>query len=123
MTKYVTMQEIRAKRPVNEAKVRKFRDEMLIANSAARLAEIRKSLKMTQRQLAKVIGVDQSNISRLERGNFFTIEFSTLQRYVAALGGEVEVHARFGENSLLLLDSEYEKALTKKGSKKPRHRK
>jgi transcriptional regulator with XRE-family HTH domain len=123
MARYVTLEEVVRKRPVNEGRVKRLKNQLLVRNSAARLAELRKSLNLTQKELAKKVGVDQSHVSRIESGNFFELEFSTLERYIEALGGKIEVRARFGENSLLLLDSKGEKTLKRTLKKKPRHRK
>ena len=121
MARYVTLEEVVSKRPVNERRVKRLKNQLLVRNSAARLAELRKSLNLTQIELAKRVGVDQAHVSRIESGNFFELEFSTLERYIEALGGKIEVRARFGENSLLLLDSKGEKNLKKTLKKKPRH--
>ncbi|MFM8502694.1 MAG: helix-turn-helix domain-containing protein [Actinomycetota bacterium] len=121
MARYVTLEEVVSKRPVNERRVKRLKNQLLVRNSAARLAELRKSLNLTQIELAKRVGVDQAHVSRIESGNFFELEFSTLERYIEALGGKIEVRARFGENSLLLLDSKGEKNLKKSLKKKPRH--
>jgi transcriptional regulator with XRE-family HTH domain len=123
VARYVTLEEVVRKRPVNEGRVKRLTNQLLVRNSAARLAELRKSLNLTQKELAKRVGVDQAHVSRIESGNFFELEFSTLERYIEALGGKIEVRARFGENSLLLLDSKGEKHLKKTLKKKPRHRK
>jgi len=113
MSKFLTLEQILTKRPVNEARTKKLKNQVIMRHTGARLAEIRKSLKITQKALAKRVGIDQSNISRIELGKFSRLELNTLQKYIQALGGEVEVHTRFGSNLVLLKDSEYEKALKK----------
>ena len=113
MSKSLTLEQVLTKRPVNEARTKKLKNQVIMRHTGARLAEIRKSLKITQKALAKRVGVDQSNISRIELGKFSRLELNTLQKYIQALGGEVEVHARFGSNLVLLKDSEYEKTLKK----------
>lgn len=104
--KNITMKEIRAKRPVNEARVRKLRDSILRQSRAIRLSEFRKSLELTQNDLAELLGVDQSNISRIERGKFSNTEVGTLQAYIEALGGTLEIHARMGSKSHKLIDGD-----------------
>jgi hypothetical protein len=48
--------------------------------------------------------MDQGDISRLEgRASFDDCEFSTLKRYVAALGGQLELVATFGDKKLILV--------------------
>jgi transcriptional regulator with XRE-family HTH domain len=58
------------------------------------LREVRKDLGLTQTELAELAGMSQGDLSRLERRTDHLI--STLQRYVAALGGHLEVAAIFG---------------------------
>jgi DNA-binding XRE family transcriptional regulator len=58
------------------------------------LAELRRARSYTQTQLAKVLGVSQAQVSRIE--NQADLYLSTLASYVAALGGELELRAVFG---------------------------
>lgn len=112
--KNISLDEMRKKRPVNESRVRKIRDSILTESRAVRLSDFRKSLELTQVQIADMLGVDQSNVSRIERGKFSNTEVGTLQAYVEALGGTLEIHARIGRTSHRLIDSEYEKAISSK---------
>ena len=63
-----------------------------------RLRELRKIAGVTQASLAKRLKVSQGQISETESREDVLV--STLRRYVAALGGEIEVVARFGDKSL-----------------------
>jgi len=67
---------------------------------AYRLAEIRQAYGFDQSALAKRLGVSQSPISRIERGELDRAEIATVRGYVEALGGEVEVVARFGDERI-----------------------
>lgn len=58
------------------------------------LAEIRKALGATQVELSERSGMKQAEISRIEN-NPTTSQLRTLQRYVAGLGGELQIVARF----------------------------
>lgn len=107
--KNVTLKEMRKRRPVNEVRVRKIRDSILSESRAVRLAEFRKSLSLTQNDIAEILGIDQSNVSRIESGNFRNTEVGTLQAYVEALGGTLEIHARVGNKSHKLVDGELAK--------------
>jgi transcriptional regulator with XRE-family HTH domain len=57
------------------------------------LQELREDAGKSQRDIAALSGVSQMEISRAERRADHRV--STLRRYVRALGGELEVSARF----------------------------
>jgi len=59
------------------------------------LAEVRKARRLTQVQLAETMGTAQGDVSRIERqGDLY---LSTLARYVSAMGGRLELTARFDD--------------------------
>ena len=64
------------------------------------LKELREAAGKTQEELADALKKAQSEISRLENRSDYRL--STLQRYVAALGGELEVVASFGNRRVRL---------------------
>lgn len=57
------------------------------------LEELRGALRLTQQQLAKTLNVDQSAISKLERRTDMYV--STLERFIEAMGGRLEIQAVF----------------------------
>ncbi len=57
------------------------------------LAELRRARAMTQDQLAADLHVGQASIAKLERRA--DMYLSTLRRFVEAMGGELEIVARF----------------------------
>ena len=57
------------------------------------LYELRQALDLTQEQMANTLNVKQAAVSKLERRTDMYI--STLARFVEAMGGELEVSARF----------------------------
>lgn len=59
------------------------------------LQELRQAREYTQQQLADSLGVDQSSVSKMERRT--DMYLSTLRSYVEAMGGELEIRARFPE--------------------------
>lgn len=59
------------------------------------LAKLRRSLHKSQQALGKRLGVRQAAISKLERRSDMFI--STLGRFIAAMGGTLEIRARFPE--------------------------
>jgi DNA-binding XRE family transcriptional regulator len=93
-------QEVRKRLEPDEdavAEARAYHDALIRAH---RLAEVRKEFGLTQAELAREMGVSQSRVSAIERGEVSRSEIETLRAYVAALGGEIEVVARFGDRSL-----------------------
>lgn len=64
------------------------------------LVELRRQLDLTQEQLASALGTSQASVSKLERRS--DLYLSTLRRYVEALGGELEITARFPDGDIRL---------------------
>lgn len=82
-----------AKRTTTAATRRRaeFRTQQLLEEML--LAELRQSAGKSQREIAKRLGIKQPSLSKLEKQS--DMQISTLRRIVAALGGELEVIARF----------------------------
>ena len=59
------------------------------------LAELRKMLDLPQRELAEAMAVSPMRVSAIERQH--DVYLSTLRSYIEALGGELELTARFGD--------------------------
>jgi predicted transcriptional regulator len=66
------------------------------------LKQLRVGLDLTQAELAQAAEMTQSELSRLESRDDHRI--STLRRYVAALGGEIEITAVIGKRRVKLTD-------------------
>lgn len=78
--------------PLEEQKKIKERTQELIAEEMTR-RELRKAFKLTQTKLAQLLKIDQTSVSRLEQRT--DLMLSTLREYVAAMGGELELVAKF----------------------------
>jgi predicted XRE-type DNA-binding protein len=65
------------------------------------LTAFREARGATQRQIAEAWDVSQPNVSQIERTQ--DIYLSTLRKYVAALGGQVEIRAVFPNEVITLL--------------------
>jgi transcriptional regulator with XRE-family HTH domain len=74
------------------------RGRLLARVRAHRLAEVRKQRRLTQREIAAAMGVTVGRVSQIEAGDISGIE--VLDRYVAALGGILEIVANFGEEQI-----------------------
>ena len=57
------------------------------------LSELRTARQLTQESLAKSLGINQAAVSKMERRTDMYI--STLRQFVVAMGGELEIIARF----------------------------
>jgi predicted transcriptional regulator len=94
--------EARATGQLDEQRIAEHRRRMRAQVPAHRLAEIRESSGLNQTDVANRLGVSQSRISRLERGELDRTEIATVRAYVGALGGEVEIVARFGDERITI---------------------
>lgn len=91
-------QAVRRQRPLDEDAVA---DHKRLMEAELRLAELRRQRGVSQTQLADTLTVTQPNISRIEQED--DVYLSTLARYVAALGGRLEVRAVFEDETVTIL--------------------
>ncbi len=61
------------------------------------LRDLRKALNLTQEQLAASLQIRQEGVSRLEQRTDLLL--STLQKHVAAMGGELQLIVQFPDRS------------------------
>ena len=66
------------------------------------LAELRRARGLSQKTLAKVLGIEQSSVSKMERRTDMYI--STLRSHIMAMGGELDIIARFPDGDLKISD-------------------
>jgi transcriptional regulator with XRE-family HTH domain len=83
---------------------------------AAGLTRLREQAGLSQRELAKRLGVRQPRIAAIERSR--NVTFDVLERYVGALGGQLELAVVKGGTKIPLLTSHREPAPAKKTSAK-----
>ena len=79
------------RRARNEAETRRLLAEMP-------LAELRQAQAMTQTTLAELLETTQGEVSKIERRADMYV--STLRRYVEAMGGRLDIVARFPEGDV-----------------------
>jgi DNA-binding XRE family transcriptional regulator len=89
--------EARATGQLDDARIAQHHRWLLAQMRAPRLEEIREALGLDQTDLAIRLGVSQTRVSRIERGDIDRTEIATVRAYVGALGGEVEIVAKFGD--------------------------
>lgn len=70
------------------AKAKRLKDEMA-------LNELRAAREITQEQLAQLLNVNQAAVSKIERRTDMYV--STLASVIRAMGGDLEIHAKFPE--------------------------
>ncbi len=87
------------KLPKKEQEQIEARAQVLIKEERS-LQELRKAQKLTQHELAMKLGVKQAEISRLE--NREDILLSTLNSWVEALGGTLEITAKIAGQKIRL---------------------
>jgi len=81
--------------PERQSRIRRRTEGLL---EALPLAELRQARQLTQQQLAAMMDTDQGNVSKLERQTDMYV--STLRRYVEAMGGTLEIVARFPDGDV-----------------------
>jgi len=77
------------------------RAEQLIGQEMA-LQHLRVARRLTQQSIARVLGVGQDSVSRLESRSDMLL--STLRTYVEAMGGSLKLVAEFPDGVALLSD-------------------
>jgi DNA-binding transcriptional regulator YiaG len=77
------------------AKAASLRDAMT-------LEELRKARSLSQEDIASTLKVGQSAVAKLEKRH--DMHVSNLRRYIEALGGTLELTARFADASVALVD-------------------
>lgn len=90
--------ELRAKMSSAAKKRAADRADELLAEMP--LQELRAAREQTQAQLAQVLRVNQAAVSKLERRADMYV--STLRSYIQAMGGDLDIVARFPDGSVRL---------------------
>ncbi len=64
------------------------------------LAELRRALKLSQDEIAQTLQIGQGSVAKLEKRTDMYV--STLRRFIEAMGGELEIVARFADHSVTI---------------------
>jgi predicted XRE-type DNA-binding protein len=83
--------------PERQARARAALDAQVAGHH---LKELRKSIGMTQAEVAEILGVSQSRVSQIENGHIDAMGLDTLRAYAAALGGQVDITVSVGPHSV-----------------------
>jgi transcriptional regulator with XRE-family HTH domain len=84
--------------PAAAQRVAVIEDELRLA---AGLTALREGAGLSQRELAKRIGISQPRIAAIERSRNVTLD--VLEQYVTAVGGQLEITVRTGSRKLALI--------------------
>jgi DNA-binding XRE family transcriptional regulator len=99
MTEFHDWQDIRAELDDGDADAlaqERARTEAWV--SAFHLAEERKRLGLTQREVADLMGVTPGRVSQIENGDLDVNEVATLSRYAQALGARMRIIFDYGND-------------------------
>ena len=74
MSQFVAWKDVRKRLQMDEKQARILSRRTQALLDGVKLAELRQVKRLTQAQMAKKLKIDQSNVSRIERGSFDAIE-------------------------------------------------
>ena len=103
MREMIAVDDVIASLPTERQKRISARGNELLAKVRRRmtLSEIRKGRKISQAKMAEALGIGQMQISRLEKRK--DPRLSTIQRTVAAMGGQLTMIATFPDQEAVVL--------------------
>jgi transcriptional regulator with XRE-family HTH domain len=82
------------------ARKARIEEKAAALNTALALHELRKARAVSQEELAKKLAVGQPAVAKIERRSDMYV--SNLRRYVEALGGTLEITARFSDGAVII---------------------
>jgi len=99
--------------PESKRRIAKRRDELL---REVALQELRQARRLTQQQIAETLDINQASVSKMESQSDMYV--STLRRFLEAMGGQLQIVARFpdGEFQIDLFEELEDKAEEQKVS-------
>ncbi|GAB3064158.1 MULTISPECIES: helix-turn-helix domain-containing protein [Micromonospora] len=98
MTEFHDWDEVRAELGGDDEAYAQERARTEAWVSAFHLAEERKRLGLTQRQVAEIMGVTPGRVSQIENGDLDVNEVATLSRYANALGARLRIIFDYGDD-------------------------
>lgn len=99
----IKLDDYLAKRPAKEQEAIAARSAELIAEEAT-LRQLREARERSQEELAVKLHVKQAAVSKLERRT--DMYLSTLRSYIEAMGGKLEIVARFKDQAVRITQFE-----------------
>ena len=74
-----------------EAEAQRLNEEM-------DLSEVRRALKLSQEEIGQTLQINQGSVAKIEKRADMYV--STLRRFIEAMGGELEIVARFADHAV-----------------------
>ncbi len=87
---------------IDETRVAELKGAALTQVGAQRLAEVRSATGLGQEELSQRLGISQSRVSRIERGDLENTELTTLRAFVQALGDDIELTVKLSKERFLI---------------------
>lgn len=75
----------------SDAEARRLAEEM-------DLAEVRRAMKLSQEEIAQTLQIGQGSVAKIEKRADMYV--STLRRFIEAMGGKLEIVARFPDHAV-----------------------
>lgn len=97
-----TFREYKKAHPVDDALMEEARKATNEKIRLFELREVRKACGLTQTELATCLGIGQKRISAVENGKLDNLKIDTLRRYIAGLGGTLEISAHLPQGDIRL---------------------
>src|SRR5712675_2069073 len=72
--------------------------ESILLDREMYLAEVLRALKLSQEEIGQILQVGQGSVAKIEKRADMYI--STLRRFIEAMGGELEIVARFADHAV-----------------------
>jgi predicted XRE-type DNA-binding protein len=88
--------ELRSRMPVDAQERARARADAILAE--LKLAELRQARGFSQQEIADAMQIQQPSVARMEKRK--DIYLSTLRSHIEAMGGELELIARFSDGAV-----------------------
>lgn len=98
-----TIEDFARDHSTDPVKVGAAKQRMIEEMRLYELKEARKAQELTQKQLAKQMGVSQKRVSIIESGDVDHVMVSTLRKYLKAVGGSLTITANLPDGRKLEL--------------------
>jgi len=100
----IAFDELKDKLGVDRRELAAGARDLLTTVNAYKLRELRQQAGLTQVQMALKLKMSQNRVSKIERGLLDKTEVGTIKKYIAALGGDIQISVKINGKVMPLLD-------------------